>query len=73
MKVQHCYLQNMHNGLGLGPVSINSEQVFVPTTNFAMFHAGQPRVIHDYWGHFPAKLPFQWDGVGVSPFLHLAT
>ncbi|CAE7256166.1 unnamed protein product [Symbiodinium microadriaticum] len=40
MKVQHCYLQNTQNGLGYGPVSINSEQFFVPTTNFAMFHAG---------------------------------
>ena len=49
-KVQRCYLQNTQNGQSYGPLSINAEQFFVPTTNFAVFHAGQAKVVHDYWG-----------------------
>ena len=49
-KVQHCYPQNTQNGLFYGPPSINAEQFFVPTTNFTAFHAGQTKVVHDYWG-----------------------
>ena len=49
-KIQHCYLLNTQNGWSYGPLSIKSEQHFVPSTNFAMFHAGQAKVIHDYWG-----------------------
>ena len=58
-KVQHCFLQNTQNGNSYGPMSINAEQFFVPTTNFAFFHAGQPKVIHDYWGQaFLKDCPF---------------
>ena len=49
-KIQMCYLQDTQNGGRYGPLSINAEQYFVPSTNFAMWHAGQAKVIHDFWG-----------------------
>eukprot|EP00435_Cladocopium_sp_Y103_P022952 s1998_g5.t1 len=67
-KVQHCYLQNTQNGQSYGPLSINSEQFFVPTTNFAFFHAGQPKVVHDYWGQaFIKDCPFGGMGWEFRP------
>ena len=67
-KVQHCYLQNTQNGNSYGPLSINAEQFFVPTTNFAFFHAGQPKVIHDYWGQaFMKDCPFGGMGWEFRP------
>ena len=67
-KVQHCFLQNTQNGNSYGPMSINSEQFFVPTTNFAFFHAGQPKVIHDYWGQaFLKDCPFGGMGWEFRP------
>ena len=67
-KVQHCFLQNTQNGNSYGPMSINAEQFFVPTTNFAFFHAGQPKVIHDYWGQaFLKDCPFGGMGWEFRP------
>ena len=67
-KVQHCYLQNTQNGNSYGPLSVNAEQFFVPTTNFAFFHAGQPKVIHDYWGQaFMKDCPFGGMGWEFRP------
>ena len=60
-KVAHCYLLNTQNGWSYGPVSIKGEpkQYWSPTTNFGMLHAGQAKVIHDYWGvAFLADCPF---------------
>ena len=67
-KVQHCFLLNTQNGCSYGPVSIQAEQFFVPTTNFAFFHAGQPKVIHDYWGQaFVKDCPFGGMGWEFRP------
>ena len=45
-----------------------SRTVFVPTTNFAFFHAGQPKVIHDYWGQaFVKDCPFGGMGWEFRP------
>ena len=30
---QHCCLQNTQNGQSYGPISVNAEQFFVPTTS----------------------------------------
>lgn len=67
-KVQHCFLQNTQNGNSYGPLSINAEQFFVSTTNFAFFHAGQPKVVHDYWGQaFMKDCPFGGMGWEFRP------
>ena len=67
-KVQHCFLLNTQNGCSYGPVSIQAEQFFVPTTNFCFFHAGQPKVIHDYWGQaFLQDCPFGGMGWEFRP------
>ena len=67
-KVQHSFLQNAQNGNSYGPMSINAEQFFVPTTNFAFFHAGQPKVVHDYWGQaFMKDCPFGGMGWEFRP------
>lgn len=46
-KIEHGYLQNTQNGQSYGPLSINAEQFYIPTTNFATFLCGQAKVIHD--------------------------
>ena len=67
-KVQHCFLLNTQNGCSYSPVSIQAEQFFVPTTNFCFFHAGQPKVIHDYWGQaFLKDCPFGGMGWEFRP------
>ena len=60
-KVDYGYLLDTQNGWAYGPVSIKGEkhQFFAPTTNFGMFHAAQPRAIHEFWGAaFTQGCPF---------------
>ena len=67
-KIEHAYLQNTQNGQSYGPLSINAEQFYIPTTNFATFLCGQAKVIHDYWGmSFVADCPFNPMGWEFRP------
>ncbi len=45
-------LLETQNGLAFGPTSTKSakEQIHVERTNIAIFHFGQPRAVHDFWG-----------------------
>ena len=64
-KVDYSYLLGTQNGWEYGPVSIKSEkaQYHVATTNFGMFHAAQPRAIHEFWGAvFTPDCPFSGMG-----------
>ena len=51
-KVDMHELLETQNGLAFGPTSTKSakEQVHVLRTNVGIFHFGQPRAIHDFWG-----------------------
>ena len=51
MKVDFHMLLSTQNGWRFGPVSTKGgKQIIVRTTNFGMFHCGQPKCIHQYWG-----------------------
>ena len=68
MKINQAYLQNTQNGQAYGPLSINAEQFYIPTTNFTYFHAAQPKLVHDYWGQsFFADCPFNGMGWEFRP------
>ena len=69
-KVDYGYLLDTQNGWAYGPVSIKGEkhQYFAPTTNFGMFHAAQPRAIHEFWGAaFTQGCPFGGMGWETRP------
>ena len=69
-KVQYGYLLDTQNGWAYGPCSIkgNPVQYHAPVTNFGMFHAGQPKVIHDFWGAvFTQGCPFSGMGYENRP------
>ena len=69
-KVNYGYLLDTQNGWEYGPVSIKGqkEQYHVPTTNFGMFHLGQPKLIHDFWGQtFMEGCPFGGMGWETRP------
>ena len=69
-KIDYAYLLEAQNGWAYGPASIKGDktQYYCRTTQFGMFHMGQSRTIHSFWGSaFVRGCPFAGMGWETRP------
>ena len=68
-KVNFHFLLSTQNGFSYrGTSAQSSGQRHACSTNFGFFHAGQPKAIHNYWGHvFTPSSPIQGQGYEFRP------